>query len=197
MSFTITTFLIISDLEVVINVIGNGFNNNTIGEYFYDNTIRDRFEYNTVADGFQFNRIETNLDGIDFTTFVGRISAVTFPPTTGTDGVYAGLTGAASGIGINAIFTVNVVGGFVDTVDITAVGKLYLINDTVTIASGSFGGDTNLVLTVTGLYDTPMVYENYNKTIQRRIDETPILTALDNSGSWYISQYINQPIIED
>ena len=179
------------------NVIGNGFNNNTIGEYFYDNTIRDGFQYNTVADDFQFNRIETNLDGIDFTTFVGRISAVTFPPTTGTDGVYAGLTGAVSGIGINAIFTVNVVGGFVDTVDITAVGKLYLINDTVTIASGSFGGDTNLVLTVTGLYDTPMVYESYNKTIQRRIDGTPILTALDNSGSWYISQYINQPIIED
>ena len=176
------------------NVIGNGFNNNEVGEYFYDNTIRDRFEYNTIADDFQFNRVETELNGIDFTAFVGRISAVTFAPTGATGGVYAGLTGAAAGSGVNALFTVNVVGGFVDTVDITQVGKLYLINDTITIASGAFGGDANLVLTVSGLYDTPMVYEGYNKTIQRRFDGTPILTALDNSGGWYISQYITEPI---
>ena len=176
------------------NVIGNNFSNNTIRENFYDNNIADNFTTNNVGYGFQFNRIETPIDEIDFTEFAGRISAVTFTPTGATGGVYAGLTGAASGSGVNALFTVNVVGGFVDTVDITQVGKLYLINDTVTIESTSFGGDTDLVLTVSDLYDTPMVYEGYNKTIQKRFDGTPILTALDNSGNWYISQYITESI---
>jgi hypothetical protein len=39
-----------------------------------------------------------------------------------------------------------------------------------------------------------MVYEYYNKTIQRRFDGTPILTALDNNGQWYIAQQITEPI---
>jgi hypothetical protein len=39
-----------------------------------------------------------------------------------------------------------------------------------------------------------MVYGDYNKTIQKRMDGTLILTALDNNGQWYISSAITEAI---
>jgi hypothetical protein len=45
-------------------------------------------------------------------------------------------------------------------------------------------------LTVDTIGEPPMVYGSYNKTIQRRFDGTPILTALDNSGSLYTTPSI-------
>ena len=71
-------------------------------------------------------------------------------------------------------FEVTVASSLVSNIGITNSGKLYEVNDTITIASGSFGGTTDLVLTVTELQPAPMVYGNYNKTIQRRFDGTPL-----------------------
>jgi hypothetical protein len=176
------------------NVIGNYFNNNTIGEYFYNNNIGDEFENNTVGNSFQFNRIETPLNGIDFTTYLGNPENFSYPSTTGTDGVYTGVTGTSSGAGVNSVFTITVASTLVSNVEASTIGKLYLTGDTITIASGSFGGTSDLVLTVDTIGATPMVYEYYNKTIQRRFDGTPILTALDNYGQWYIESTIIAPI---
>jgi hypothetical protein len=176
------------------NVIGNYFYNNTIGEYFYNNNIGDEFENNTVGNDFQFNRIETPLNGIDFTTYLGNPFNFSYPSTTGTDGVYTGVTGTSSGAGVNSVFTITVASTLVSDVAASYEGKLYLTGDTITIASGSFGGTTDLVLTVDTISTTPMVYEYYNKTIQRRFDGTPILTALDNNGNWYISSAITEAI---
>ena len=176
------------------NVIGNYFDGNTIGEYFYNNNIGDNFEANTVGNDFQFNRIETPLYLIDFTTYLGNPVDFSYPSTTGTDGVYTGVTGTSSGAGVNSVFTITVASTLVSNVETSTIGKLYLTGDTITIASGSFGGTSDLVLTVDTIGATPMVYEYYNKTIQRRFDGTPILTALDNNGQWYISLAITEAI---
>jgi hypothetical protein len=176
------------------NVIGNYFFDNTIGEYFYNNNIGDNFENNTTGNNFQFNRVETPLNGIDFTTYLGNPINFSYPSTTGTDGVYTGVTGTSSGAGVNSVFTITVASTLVSDVETSTIGKLYLTGDTITIASGSFGGTTDLVLTVDTISTTPMVYEYYNKTIQRRFDGTPILTALDNNGNWYISSLITESI---
>jgi hypothetical protein len=176
------------------NVIGNYFNNNTIGEYFYNNNIGDEFENNTVGNSFQFNRIETPLNLIDFTTYLGNPIDYSYTSTAGTDGVYTDVTGTSSGAGVNSVFIITVASSFVSDVAASYIGKLYLTGDTITIASGSFGGTSDLVLTVDTIGEPPMVYGDYNKTIQKRMDGTRILTALDNSGSLYISQQITEPI---
>ena len=175
------------------NVIGNYFVDNNIGEYFYDNNIGDNFENNTIGNDFQFNRVETPINAIDFTTYLGNLNNVSFTATTGTDGTYTAITGVTSGSGINAEFTIEVISGLVDFVNITNSGKLYQVGDTITIASGSFGGTTDLILTVDELNATPMVYENYNKTIQKDFNGDTLLVAIAN-GNWYISTAIAQSI---
>ena len=49
--------------------------------------------------------------------------------------IYPGISGTSSGNGVNAIFTVGVAGGVVNTVEVTNSGKLYEIEDTITIDS--------------------------------------------------------------
>ena len=171
------------------NVIGNYFNDNSIDEYFYNNNIGDNFENNTIGKYFQFNRIETPLIGIAFTQYLGTVGNVSYSATTGTDGVYTGITPTTSGVGANAVFTVTVASSFVSNVEATTLGFLYLSGDTITIASGSFGGTSNLVLTLDSV-GSPMVYGDYNKTIQKRMDGTLILTALDNNGDLYVTPSI-------
>jgi hypothetical protein len=175
------------------NVIGNYFDSNNIGEYFYDNNIGDNFENNTIGDYFQYNRIETPINAIDFTEYLGNLNNVSFAATAGTDGTYTAVTGVTSGDGVNAEFTINVTADAVATIDITTSGKLYEVGDTITIASGSFGGETDLVLTVDALNATPMVYENYNKTIQKDFNGDTLLLAI-SSSNWYISTAIAQSI---
>jgi hypothetical protein len=134
------------------------------------------------------------LNAIDFTEYLGNLNSVTFPSTSGTDGTYTGISATStSGDGVNAIFTVEVVSGLVSTVNVTTAGKLYQIGDTITISSASFEGASDLLLNVDVLNATPMVYEDYNKTIQKDFDGTPRLVALEN-GAFYISQYITEPI---
>jgi hypothetical protein len=179
------------------NVIGNNFNHNTIGEYFYDNNIGDNFEYNSVGEYFQFNRIEAAIGYTDFTEYYGNLFSVTFPNNVaGTNGTYSNVTGITSGIGFNAEFEIIVSGSLVSTVSVTTNGKLYRENDTITIASGSFGGTANLVLTENGLSLTPEVYRNYNKTIQKAGDGTNVITViLPGEGYFpYITPNITQAI---
>ena len=175
------------------NTIGNNFVDNTIGEYFYNNTISDNFENNTIGNYFQLNRVETSLSGVNFTEYVGKINAVTYPPTSGTDGIYSGITGITSGLGINAVFEIEVSSDSVSVVNITNSGNNYQVGDTITISSTSFGGTENLVLTVDALNAEPMVYGNYNKTIQKDFNGNNTLIAIAN-GNWYITEFITQPI---
>lgn len=176
------------------NVIGNTFENNTIGTYFCDNNIGNIFSLSEIGSNFQHNIIKVPLSNVDFTTYYGRINSVSFPTTAGTDGIYTGLTGTTSGAGVNAQFTVGVVSSLVNTIEVTTTGTLYEINDTITIASGSFGGNVDLVLTVTDLNAQAMVYGDYDKTIQRRFDGTPVIVSLADDNSWYVSTLINEPI---
>jgi hypothetical protein len=179
------------------NVIGNNFNNNNIGEYFYDNNIGDNFEYNAVGNYFQFNRVEAAIGYTDFTEYYGNLINISYPPTSGTDGVYTNITPTStSGIGFNTMFDIIVTSDLVDTVTITNAGKLYEINDTITIPSSSFGGDTDLILTVTDTSYRPEVYANYNKTIQRAADGNAVLTVILPGEGYYpfITPNITQAI---
>lgn len=177
------------------NRIGNNFYNNTIGEYFYDNNICDNFTNNTVGNYFQFNRIETGLNGTDFTTELGRLFSVSYATgITGTDGVYTNIAPiSTSGIGTGARFTITVSGGVITDIGITTTGKMYQLGDTITIFPSSFGGASDLILDVDDISATPMVYGNYNKTIQKNFDGTVILVAMGNGGLYW-SQYITEPI---
>ncbi len=181
------------------NVIGNDFKDNNILRYFWDNNIGDRFKNNDVGFQFQHNRIETSIIEVDFTQYLGRINTIEVAggnPVAGSDGIYSGITATSSTTqyGIGAEFTINVVGSLISTVDITNFGKLYEINDTITIDSSSFGGVEDLILTIDTIQSTPMVYEPYNKTIQKRFDETPVLISLTDNNEWYISSNITEPI---
>jgi len=175
------------------NIIGNFFQDNTIDGYFYNNTISDNFENNTIGNYFQFNRVVTSLSGVNFTEYVGKINTVTYPPTSGTDGIYSDITGTTSGLGINAVFEIEVFSDSVSVVNITNSGNNYQVGDIITISLSSFGGTEDLVLTVDTLNATPMVYGNYNKTIQKDFDGNNTLVAIAN-GNWYITEFITQPI---
>ena len=163
------------------NVIGNYFDGNTIGEYFYNNNIGDNFEANTVGNDFQFNRIETPLYLIDFTTYLGNPVDFSYPSTTGTDGVYTGVTGTSSGAGVNSVFTITVASTLVSNVEASTIGRLYLTSDTITIASGSFGGTSDLVLTVDQVSPTPVVYTTANSNIVKNFNGDLKLTYIGTS----------------
>jgi hypothetical protein len=80
-------------------------------------------------------------------------------------------------------------------VEVTNPGNLYKINDTITIDASAFGGapGNDLVLTVTILNAEPMVYGDYNKTIQKKVNGNLVLVAITNAGL-YISENITQAI---
>jgi hypothetical protein len=202
------------------NTIGSNFYNNIIGElnqesYFQYNQIENQFsgneilgdfkknrisDYcydNSIAYNFQYNEIKTGLDGYDFTEYYGNLIDVSLPnDVSGTDGTYNNVTGTTSGIGVNAEFGIIVTGNLVTTVNITNGGKLYKVNDTITIPSSSFGGTADLVLTEDGLSLVPEVYGNYNKTIQKAYNGDTVLTVLLPGEGYfpYITSNITQAI---
>lgn len=180
------------------NQIGYEFRSNQILGDFHKNRIADFFYNNTIAYNFQYNDIKTEIYGVDFSEYYGNLFSVSFSNgIAGTDGTYNGVTQTStSGIGVEAEFQIIVVNNVVTTVNITNGGKLYKENDTITISSGSFGGNSDLVLTEDGLSLLPEVYKNYNKTIQRASDGNAVLSAiLPGEGYFtYINQYITQAI---
>jgi hypothetical protein len=151
------------------NVILGNMQNNTITNYFYENTI---------GNNFQFNEIKTSLDGYDFTNYLGRIDNVSFGETAATDGNYLSVTGSTTGNGVNAVFDITVASGLVSSVTIDGSGKLYGEGDSITIASASFSGSGDLILTVDSVSLLPEVYTDYNKTIQKAGDGTNVITVL-------------------
>ena len=175
------------------NYIGDNFTKNTVGEYFYNNTISNYFENNTLGNGFQLNKVEIPLSGVDFTEYVGNINTVSYPTTSGTDGLYSNITGTTSGLGINAVFEIEVSSDSVSLVNITNGGKNYQVGDKITINSSLFGGAEDLILTIDALNAIPMVYDGYNKTIQKDFNGNNTLVAIAN-GNLYITEYITQPI---
>jgi hypothetical protein len=165
------------------NRIGNNFNDNTIGEYFYNNTIPDNFTDNTVGDSFQWNIVNTYVDNIDFTTNYGNISGITYSATgtTATDSSYGSISGTTNGIGVNALFQIDVVGGIVTNVSIISGGTLYSTGNTVTILGSQIGGTDgvdNVIITVSSVSQTPSVYEEYTCNIFKN-------SALLNRLSYY------------
>ena len=167
------------------NVIGNYFYNNTIGEYFYDNNIGDNFINNTIDEYFQFNRIETQINGIDFTDYYGNIIEFTYTNTgtTSVDGLYIGLSGVTNDSGgVDGTFDVQVNGGSVVGVTGNSIGKLYRFNDTIRISGSEINGTNNvddIIITVTSVR-TPSVYEGYNCNI------------FMNSGNYYRLSYYDE-----
>jgi hypothetical protein len=168
------------------NKIGNYFYNNNIGEYFYDNTISDNFTNNTTGDYFQWNIVDTNVEFEDFTTNYGNITGITYTSTGNTagDGTYTDIGGTTNGIGVNASFNIDVSGGTVTGVTINNAGKLYLINDTITILGTSIGGTDvvdNVVITVSTINQNPSVYELYTCNIFKNSNLTNRLSYYDVS----------------
>jgi hypothetical protein len=133
------------------NRIGNNFNNNVVGEYFYNNTIPDNFTDNTIGDYFQWNIVETVINNVDFTTNYGTISGITYSSQGNelTDGSYGSIGGTTNGVGVDALFSVDVVSGSVINVSVTNGGKLYVVGNTITILGTSIGGVTGEITTFT------------------------------------------------
>jgi len=168
------------------NRIGNNFIDNTIGEYFYNNIIPDNFYNNTIGDSFQWNIVNTYVDNIDFTTNYGNISGITYSSTgsTATDSSYGNVGGTTNGIGVNALFQIDVVSGSVINVSVNNSGKLYVIGDTITILGSQIGGTDgvdNVIITVTGVSQTPSVYELYTCNIFKNSGLIDRLSYYDGS----------------
>jgi hypothetical protein len=168
------------------NRIGNDFTDNTIGEYFYNNIIPDNFYNNTIGDSFQWNIVNTYVDNIDFTTNYGNISGITYSSTgsTATDSSYGNVGGTTNGIGVNALFQIDVVSGSVINVSVNNSGNLYVIGDTITILGSQIGGTDgvdNVIITVSIVSQTPSVYELYTCNIFKNSNLTNRLSYYDGS----------------
>ena len=162
------------------NKIGNGFSSNNVGEYFYDNILPDNFQNNTIGDYFQWNVIDTDINLVDFTPNYGNITAFTYNAlgTGSTDGIYTNLTGTTNGHGVNASFNIEVSGNTVIGVSGNTSGKLYQVGDTITVDSVYFNG---VIVTVTGVSQTPSVYELYTCQIFKNSSLTNRLSYYDES----------------
>jgi hypothetical protein len=168
------------------NRIGNDFTDNTVGEYFYNNIIPDNFYNNTIGDSFQWNIVNTYVDNIDFTTNYGNISGITYSSTgsTATDSSYGNVGGTTNGIGVNALFQIDVVSGSVINVSVNNSGNLYVIGNTITILGSQIGGTDgvdNVIITVSSVSQTPSVYELYTCNIFKNSNLTNRLSYYDGS----------------
>jgi hypothetical protein len=148
------------------NKIGNYFYDNTIGEYFYDNTISDNFTNNTIGDYFQWNIVNTNVEFEDFTPNYGNITGFTYTAigTGATGSLYTDIGGTTNALGVDASFNIGISGGTVTGVTINNAGKLYVIDDEITILGTSIGGETGVITTFSsdaiGLTGTTGSYTN-------------------------------------
>lgn len=171
-------------------VSGNMTTNNFLGNAFKNNIGYD-FSNNTVGSDFQLNDIKATINMIDFTENLGNITGVTYAPSSisafavGGEGTYTGISPATtSGIGIESIFTVTVESsGVISNVfPVQNRGKLYQVGDTITINAVEYGGSEDLIVTVTAISDTPIVYLEGNATIQKDLNGTLMLSAIVNGG---------------
>jgi hypothetical protein len=136
-----------------------------------------------IGDYFQWNIVDTVIDDVDFTTYYGIISGITYSSTgtTATDGSYSNLGGTTNGLGVDAEFGIDVSGGTVSDVTITNGGKLYLTGNTITILGSQIGGVNgvnDVIITVSIVSQTPSVYELYTCNIFKN-------SSLSNRLSYY------------
>jgi hypothetical protein len=208
---------------VEYNQIGSNFYNNNIGEaddygdtnfrynkidnYFYNNTILGDMQYNTIAtyfydntigNNFEFNEIKTSLDAYDFNEYYGNVNTVTLNnPNVGeiNDGTFNAIATTTTGVGTGATFDVTITSG-VASVTLNQSGKLYGVGDTLYITGSAFGGDADLGINVDTVSDIPMVYGNYNTTIQRASNGDVVLSVfMPGEGYFnYITQNITQAL---
>ena len=181
------------------NKIGNNFNSNQIGEYFYNNSITDNFYDNQIGNFFQWNVLNTNINNLDFTSGYGNITGFTYVAngTTAGNPSTTDVVGTTNADGIDAKFTIISDSGSIVDVNMTNYGRLFLVNDTITVLGTQIGGatpDDDVVITITGVSETPAFYEHYTKQIFERknggkrvsyYDENDILTidsVFDASG---------------
>ena len=133
------------------NKIGSNFYNNNVGEYFYNNSIADNFINNTIGNYFQWNIINTNIDTTNFTFNYGNITGFSYTATgtSAADNLYMGIQicGATQSEGVGATFDVEVSGNLVVGVSGATEGRLYQVDDVLTILGTQIGG-------VTGVIDT-------------------------------------------
>ena len=181
------------------NIIGNNFSNNTIGEYFYTNTITDNFTNNLVGNYFQNNIVShDSLNSVNFNAYFGNISGFTYAGGVGgTDGTYTNvIQSSTSANGIGAEFTVDIGGGSVTAVTITVSGNSYQVSEILTISGGTFGGGSDLTITVTSISDTPLVYTTTTCTISTASNSNPVITTINgNDLSLYVSTDIDKSLI--
>lgn len=169
------------------NTIGNYFYNNTIGEYFYNNVIADGFFNNQAGDYFQMNNVKAPfVNGIDFNFYYGNITAFTYTATGfgASDNIYTGVEGTTNANGIDASFDIEVSSGSVIGVTGNTQGKFYAINNTITILGSQIGGTDgfdDVVITVTGVSQTPSVFEPYNCDIFKNSGNIDRLSFYDAS----------------
>lgn len=180
------------------NKIGNDVYSNTIGDYFYSNTISDSFNTNTIGPYFQQNVVlANNVNTVNFNEYYGNItsSSIANPNVGGIDGVYTLIPTTTNGLGIDATFDVTITSG-IASVAIANVGKLYETEDTLIITGSLIGGGTNLEIDVNSVSETPMVYGNYDTTIQKASNGDVVLSViLPGEGYYnYITQNITQTL---
>lgn len=132
------------------NKIGSNFYNNTIGEYFYNNSIPDNFYENEIGNYFQWNVIDTNIDRTSFALNYGNLSGFSYTAagTTATNNLYIGIQicGATQSMGVGATFNVEVSSGEVIGVSGNTEGRLYNVNDVLTILGTQIGGVHNVIV---------------------------------------------------
>lgn len=179
------------------NKIDNYFYNNTILGDMQDNTIVSYFYDNTIGDNFQFNEIKTSVNEYDFTQYYGNVNTFTIiNPNVGAinDGTFNAIATTTTGAGTDATFDVTITSGFA-TASINQSGKLYSQSQTLYITGSAFGGDADLMITVDTISPTPMVCENYNKTIQKAGYTGDIVLSVIIPGEGYYN-YITQNITQ-
>lgn len=131
------------------NRIGNNFFDNIIGEYFYNNSIPDNFRNNQVGDYFQWNVINTDITETNFTLNYGNITGFSYTAigTSASDNLYLDvqICGTTESMGVDATFDIQVSGGTVTGVSGNTEGRLYKVNDVLTILGTQIGGVTGVI----------------------------------------------------
>lgn len=177
------------------NTVSGNMNNNFFLGNAELNNIGHYFVANTIGNNFQLNDIKASIDNTEFTENLGNIVTVGYTPVSGTDGTYEGISPSQwSGLGIDAVFTITVSGNAVSDVSVSNSGKRYQVGDTITLSAVSFGGPEPLVLTVTGISETPMVYLEGNTTIQKDLNGGALMLSAIVNGGVYIDANITRAI---
>lgn len=143
----------------------------------------------------------TSIGGVtgQITTFtVSDLGSIT-----GTTGTYSNIL-AQGGSGTNAYFNVVVVDNLVDEVTLSApFGSGYRVDDVLTLLGDSFGSTQNMtitvnsidsddvIVTVTGVSETPPVYEIFTCNIFERQGGTKRLSYYDDSDTLVITTLNN------